>query len=251
MIKLKTEEQIEKMTIACDAGSKVMAEIAQAIKPGISTKDLDKIANKCIAKSGGVPSFKGYNGFPAAICASINEEVVHGIPTAKRILQEGDIISIDLGVYIDGYHSDLARTFPVGKCDDELLNLIEVTKQSFFEGVKALKQGNRVRDISENVQNYAESAGYSVVRDLVGHGIGEDLHESPDIPNFKFRGPNPRLNEGIVVAIEPMINLGTHKVDFSSDGWTVTTSDKKPSAHYENTVALTKDGVKILTNTYI
>ncbi len=250
MIKLKTSQEIEKMARSGKVASLAMAEVFNNVKPGITTKQLDKIAYKTIVKNGGVPAFKGYRGFPATICASINEQVVHGIPNAKR-LEDGDIISVDLGVVLDGYNSDLARTFLVGDVDEKVVNLVETTKQSFFEGLKGFAVGNRLMDISKRIQIYAEDAGYSVVRDLVGHGIGVDLHESPDVPNFFFKGPNPRLAAGLVLAIEPMINMGVYGVDWGSDGWTVTTKDKMPSAHYENTVALTEDGLKILTDSYI
>jgi methionyl aminopeptidase len=251
MIKLKSDIQIEKMGKSGKLASRAMADVFESVAPGISTKELDKIAYNTIVKNGGKPAFKGYRGFPATICASLNEAVVHGIPSAKHVLHEGDIVSVDLGVVLDGYHSDLARTFMVGTVSEEVKDLVEVTKQSFFEGLKGFVIGNRLMDISKRIQAYAQDAGYSVVRDLVGHGIGVDLHEAPDVPNFVFKGPNPRLNAGLVLAIEPMINMGVKEVDFGSDGWTVTTRDKKPSAHYENTVALMADGIKILTDQYI
>ena len=250
MIILKSSQEIDKMARSGKVASRAMADVFENIKPGITTRKLDKIAYNAIVKSGGVPAFKGYRGFPASICASINEQVVHGIPDGTR-LKDGDILSVDLGVVLDGYNSDLARTFTVSEVDGDVLKLVEATKQSFFEGLKGFTIGNRLMEISKRIQDYAENAGYSVVRDLVGHGIGADLHESPDVPNFVFKGPNPRLNAGLVLAIEPMINMGVHTVDWSSDGWTVTTSDKKPSAHYENTVALTEDGIRILTDSYI
>ena len=250
MIKLKTDHEIEKMAKSGKVASLAMAEVFNNIRPGITTKQLDKIAYNAIVKNGGVPAFKGYRGFPASICTSINEQVVHGIPNGKP-LEDGDILSVDLGVVLDGYNSDLARTFTVGNVSSEVIKLVEATKQSFFEGLKGFAVGNRLMDISRRIQDYAENAGYSVVRDLVGHGIGADLHESPDVPNFVFKGPNPRLNAGLVLAIEPMINMGVYEVDWSDDGWTVTTKDNMPSAHYENTVALTSDGIKILTDSYI
>ncbi len=238
------------MKAAGDLGSAAMLAVGEKIKPGVTTADLDKIAYHVITRNGGQPSFKGYRGFPASICASVNEEIVHGIPGTRR-LEEGDIVSIDLGVLLSGYHSDMARTFLVGDVDPETKNLVEVTKASFFEGLKGFKKGRRLMDIAERIQKTAEDAGYAVVRDLVGHGIGQNLHESPDVPNFTYKGPNPRLNVGLVLAIEPMINMGTQKVRWMDDGWTVVTEDGKPSAHYENTVALTENGLEILTNRHI
>ena len=250
MIKLKTSAEIELMKAAGDLGSAAMLAVGEKIKPGVTTAELDKIAYHVITRNGGKPAFKGYRGFPASICASVNEEIVHGIPGARR-LEDGDIISIDLGVLLNGYHSDLARTFLVGDVDATVKNLVEITQASFFEGLKGFKKGSRLMEIAKRVQETAESAGYSVVRDLVGHGIGQDLHESPDVPNFTFKGPNPRLNTGLVLAIEPMINMGTQEVKWMDDGWTVVTEDGKPSAHYENTVALTDSGLEILTNRHI
>lgn len=238
------------MKASGEVASRAMLAVAEKIKPGITTGELDKVAYHMITRNGASPSFKGYRGFPGSICASVNEEVVHGIPGGRR-LNEGDIISIDMGAFLNGYHSDMARTFPVGKVDGEKQRLIEVTQTSFFEGLKGFKEGNRLIEISRRVQQTAENAGYTVVRDLVGHGIGQDLHESPDVPNFAFKGPNPRLNTGIVLAIEPMINAGEADVDWCDDGWTVVTADRKPSAHYENTVALTNEGLMILTNSHI
>ena len=250
MIELKTDTEIAMMKASGEVASKAMLAVAEKIKPGVTTAELDKVAYHIITRNGATPSFKGYRGFPGSICASVNEEVVHGIPGSRR-LNEGDIISIDMGAFLKGYHSDMARTFPVGQVSDENKRLIEVTKQSFFDGLEGFKQGNRLMEISKRVQQTAENAGYSVVRDLVGHGIGQDLHESPDVPNFVFKGPNPRLNVGLVLAIEPMINTGVAEVKWCDDGWTVITADKKPSAHYENTVALTSDGLMILTDSHI
>ena len=250
MIKLKTDTEIAKMKASGEVASKAMLAVAEKIKPGVTTAELDKVAYHIITRNGAVPSFKGYRGFPGSICASVNEEVVHGIPGGRR-LNEGDIISIDMGAVLNGYHSDMARTFPVGQVDGEMQRLMEVTQKSFFEGLKGFKEGSRLMEISRRIQQTAESAGYSVVRDLVGHGIGQDLHESPDVPNFVFKGPNPRLNAGIVLAIEPMINAGEAGVEWCEDGWTVVTADRKPSAHYENTVALTDEGLMILTDSHI
>ncbi len=250
MIKLKTEPEIAMMRASGEVASRAMLAVAEKIKPGVTTAELDKVAYHIITRNGAVPSFKGYRGFPGSICASVNEEVVHGIPGARR-LNDGDIISIDMGAVLNGYHSDMARTFAVGQVSAEKQRLMDVTQSSFFEGLKGFEEGNRLMEISRRIQNAAESAGYSVVRDLVGHGIGQDLHESPDVPNFVLKGPNPRLNAGIVLAIEPMINAGTADVEWCEDGWTVVTADGKPSAHYENTVALTTNGLVILTNSHI
>lgn len=250
MIKLKTDAEIAKMKVSGEVASRAMLAVAEKIKPGITTLELDKVASHIIARNGAVPSFKGYRGFPGSICASINEEVVHGIPGTRKLV-DGDIISIDMGAELNGYHSDMARTFAVGKVSAEKQRLMDVTKSSFFEGLKGFKPGSRLMEISRRIQQVAESAGYSVVRDLVGHGIGQDLHESPDVPNFEFKGPNPRLNTGLVLAIEPMVNAGTSNVKWCDDGWTVVTADGKPSAHYENTVALTENGLVILTDSHI
>jgi methionyl aminopeptidase len=250
MIKLKSNEEISLMAISGKLASQAMLAVSEKVKPGVTTKELDKVAHNVIVKNGGKPTFKGYRGFPGSICASVNEEIVHGIPGTRR-LEEGDIISIDLGVLLGGYNSDLARTFAVGIIETEKKRLMDVTKESFFAGIDGFKKGNRLMDIAERIQKKAEDAGYSVVRELVGHGIGKDLHEPPDVPNFVFKGPNPRLQEGLVLAIEPMINMGVAGVIWCDDGWTVITADKKPSAHYENTVALTEEGIKILTDSYV
>ena len=220
--------------------------LEEMTKPGVSTIELDKAAEKYIRSHGARPSFKNYNGFPASACISVNEVIVHGIPW-KRVLEEGDIVSVDVGSYYKGYHSDAARTFPVGKVSEEAKKLIEVTQQSFFEGMKAAYPGKRIGDIGSLIQNYAESFGYGVVRDMVGHGIGRALHEAPDVPNFGTEGRGIRLLEGMCIAVEPMINQGTYELKTLSDGWTTVTLDGKLSAHYENTLAITKDGPKILT----
>ncbi len=250
MIKLKTDAEIAMMKASGEVASRAMLAVAEKIRPGVSTAELDKVAYHIITRNGAVPSFKGYRGFPGSICASVNEEVVHGIPGSRR-LEEGDIISIDMGAVLNGFHSDMARTFAVGAVDSETQRLMDVTKSSFFEGLKGFTEDNRLMEISRRIQETAESAGFSVVRDLVGHGIGRDLHESPDVPNFVLKGPNPRLNVGLVLAIEPMINAGKAAVEWCEDGWTVVTADGKPSAHYENTVALTGNGLVILTDSHI
>lgn len=221
--------------------------LKEVIRPGITTKELDEIAEREIVKHGAIPAFKGYHGFPASICASVNEEVVHGIPGLKT-LKDGDIISIDIGTIYNGYYGDAAKTHGVGTVDDEALRLIEVTRQSFYEGLKFCREGSRLSDISHAVQSYVEANGFSVVRDFVGHGIGQNMHEDPQIPNFGPPGKGPRLREGMVLAIEPMVNIGTYKVRTLLDNWTVVTLDNKKSAHYEHTVAITKGDPIILTS---
>lgn len=217
------------------------------IKPGISTLDLDNLVKKFIIDCGGSPSFLGYEGFPASICASVNEMVVHGIPSKDIVLQEGDIISVDVGVIYKGYNGDAARTFPVGKISPEKAKLIEVTKECFFEGIRQLKVGERLGKVSHAIQVYAEKHGYSVVRELVGHGIGKKMHMSPNIPNYGKDTDGPIIPENVCLAIEPMINLGKKDIAMLQDGWGIVTRDHKPSAHYENTVLVTKNGVEILT----
>lgn len=247
MITIKSAKQIEKMRKACEVTKEALELIEKNIRPGISTKELDKIAFDFIKSKGGKPSFLNYNGFPGSICASLNDEVVHGIPNKNIILQEGDIISIDMGTLLDGWHSDAARTFAVGKVSAEAQRLIDVTKQSFFEGLKYLKHGAKLGDVSSAIQEYVEKNGYSVVRDLVGHGIGQNLHEEPNVPNFGPKGKGVRLAAGMTLAIEPMVNEGGYEVEVLDDDWTIVTADGTLSAHYENTVLVTKDGYEILT----
>ena len=247
MITIKSASQIEKMRKSGAVTKGALELIEKSIRPGISTKQLDKIAYDYIISKGAKPNFLNYNGFPGSICASVNDEVVHGIPSKHTVLKEGDIISIDMGAILDGWHSDAARTFGVGKISDEAQKLIDVTRECFFEGIKHAKHGAKLGDISYAVQQHAESHGYGVVRDLVGHGIGTSLHEDPSIPNFGRKGHGVKLAAGMVLAIEPMINEGTWRVEMLDDDWTVVTQDGKLSAHYENTVALTKDGCEILT----
>lgn len=246
MIYLKSNNEIDIMRISGRIVAETLSKVEEAVKPGITTNELDKIAEEYIRSCGATPSFKGYCGFPASICASVNEEVVHGIP-GERVLQEGDIISIDCGAIYNGFHGDAARTFPVGRISKDKQKLIDVTRESFFEGVKYAMVGNRIGDISHAIQEYAESYGYSIVRDYVGHGIGKEMHEEPPIPNFGRAGRGPKLTKGMVIAIEPMVNLGVYAVDELSNGWTVVTYDGKPSAHYENTVAILENGPEILT----
>lgn len=246
-ITIKTDEEVALMKEAGKIVARTHELLESMIKPGISTFDLDKAAKEYILSCKAIPSFKDYNGYPANICASINEEVVHGIPSKKRILHEGDIISIDIGAYYKGYHGDAARTHGVGEISDEARKLIDVTKQSFFEGLKVIKEGNHLHQISSAIQKYVEGNGYSVVRDLVGHGIGRELHEEPQVPNYKIIGRGPKLLKNMVIAVEPMINSGRYEVRWLSDNWTVVTMDGSLSAHYENTILITEDGYELLT----
>lgn len=246
MITIKSEHEIEIMREAGVIAKTALVNAGKAIVPGITTAELDKIVRKSIEKAGAIPSFLGYGGFPASACISINHEIIHGIPTG-RVVNEGDIVSIDVGAYYRGYHGDCAMTFPCGKLSSEAKRLIDVTRQSFYEGIKFAKVGNRISDISSAIQTYAEAQGYTIVRKFVGHGIGADLHESPEVPNFGKPGRGPRLVKGMTIAIEPMINEGSFEVKILSDGWTVETIDGKLSAHYENTILITDDEPEILT----
>ena len=246
-ITIKSEHEIELMREAGRILSIVHQELADYVKPGITTLDIDKKGYDIIKSFGCTPSFLNYNGYPASICVSVNDEVVHGIPTKKRVLHEGDIVSLDAGVIYKGYHSDAARTHAVGEISEEAKRLIEVTKQSFFEGIKLAKAGNHLHQISKAIQDYVESNGFSVVRDLVGHGIGKNLHEDPQIPNFKERGRGPLLTKGMTLAIEPMVNIGAYDVWWLEDDWTVVTKDGSLSAHYENTVLITDGEPEILS----
>lgn len=247
MIIIKNDSEIEKMRRAGRLVGETLSMLEKEVKPGITTAELDKLGEKYIRSNGGIPSFKGYGGFPASICTSVNEQIVHGIPSHEVVLKEGDIISVDCGAILDGYQGDAARTFPVGNISDEAKKLIEVTKESFFKGAEKAIVGNRLTDISSAVQKYAESFGYSVVRDYVGHGIGRDMHEDPEVPNYGRPGRGPKLVHGMVLAIEPMVNIGTYNVKVLSNDWTVVTEDGSLSAHYENTVAILNDGPEILT----
>ena len=247
MIYLKNEEQLALMREPCKILRDALKLAGEHVKPGITTAQLDKIVYDYITSQDAYPSFLNYEGFPKSICASIDEEVVHGIPSEKRYLEEGSIISLDVGVYKNGFHGDAARTFPVGKISPEKQQLINVTKQSFFEAVKIIKEGVRLGDVGHAVDSYVTSFGYSTVKVLVGHGIGHNLHEMPDVPNYGVPGRGLRLQAGMTIAIEPMVNMGDYRVEFLSDGWTCVTADRKPSAHYENTIAVTKDGCEILT----
>jgi methionyl aminopeptidase len=246
MIYLKTEEEINLIKESAQVLGKAHAEVAQWIKPGITTKKLDAIAEDYIRSQGGIPSFKGFNNFPASLCMSVNEVVVHGIP-GNYELKDGDIVSIDCGVKLNGFHSDSAYTYPVGEVSKEVMNLLTATKKSLYKGIEQAVDGLRVGDIGFAVQHYCEERGYTVVRELVGHGVGRELHEAPEIPNYGKRGKGLRLKEGMVLAIEPMINLGTKSVMQEKDGWTIRTSDRKYSAHFEHTVVVRKGKAEILT----
>ena len=246
-ITIKSEREIELMTQAGRILEIVHEEMEKALKPGLTTLDIDAIGEEVIRSYGCEPSFLNYNGYPASICVSVNEEVVHGIPSRNRIIQEGDIVSLDAGLIYKGYHSDAARTHAVGEISEEAKKLIEVTRQSFFEGIKYAKEGNYLFEISGAIGRYAAGFGYGVVRELCGHGIGTHLHEDPEIPNFPMMRRGPKLKAGMTLAIEPMINLGTEKVRWLDDDWTVVTRDGKLSAHYENTVLITKGEPILLT----
>lgn len=225
----------------------VLEELMAMVRPGISTYDIDRKCADIIKGYGCIPSFLNYNGYPASVCISVNDEVVHGIPSKKRILQDGDIVSLDCGVIYQGYHSDAARTVPVGEISQEAKKLIEVTRQSFYEGIKFAKVGNHLHEISDAIQTYVEAHGFSVVRDLVGHGIGRNLHEEPQIPNFRQKRRGPRLEVGMTLAIEPMVNAGRYDVYWLDDDWTVVSADGSLSAHYENTVLITDGEPELLT----
>ena len=247
MIQLKNSAQISAMIEAGRITGEALLLAREHVREGVSTKELDTLIREFIEKSGAKPSFLGYAGFPGSACISINDEVIHGIPSKKRILQEGDIVKIDVGAFYGGFHGDSARTIPVGKVSDEAMKLIEVTRNSFFAGVDMLKTGNRIGDVGHAIQSCVEKEGFSVVRRYIGHGVGRELHEQPDVPNFGTAGRGIRLCAGMTLAIEPMVNIGTPDVYELPDGWTVKTADKSLSAHYENTVALTSEGVIITT----
>ena len=246
-VSIKSEREIQLMRESCKILAKVYEELERAIRPGVSTKELDTLAEKLIRGYGCVPNFLNYNGFPGTICASVNEEVVHGIPNKNRVLKDGDIISIDCGCIYKGYHSDAARTYAVGNISAEVQQLMDVTKQAFFEGIKMAKAGNHLYDISNAIDDYVTPYGYGIVRDLVGHGIGTALHEDPQIPNFRQKRKGLLLQPGMVLAIEPMINMGTWEVEWLDDDWTVVSRDGLPSAHYENTILITDGEPEILT----
>ena len=246
-VSIKSKREIELMKESCRLLSLVHKAMEEAIKPGMSTLDIDRLGEKMIRDLGCIPNFKNYHGYPASICVSVNDEVVHGIPSKHRILKEGDIVSLDAGLIYKGYHSDAARTHAVGKISPEAQKLIDVTRQSFFEGIKMAKAGNHLHDISNAIDAYVSQYGYGIVRDLVGHGIGTQLHEDPQIPNFAQKKRGPRLVPGMTLAIEPMINIGRADVEWLDDDWTVVTEDGSLSAHYENTILITEGEPEILT----
>ena len=246
-VTIKSAREIELMRQAGKILAKVHEDLAKVIKPGITTKEIDRIAEEMIRSYDCIPSFLNYNGFPASVCVSVNDEVVHGIPSSKRVIREGDIVSLDAGVIYKGYHSDAARTHAVGEVGKEAEQLIEVTRQSFFEGIKYAKAGQFLHEISGAINDYADRFGYGVVRDLIGHGIGTQMHEEPEIPNFRQRTRGLKLKPGMTLAIEPMINAGRFEVEWTDDDWTVVTADGSLSAHYENTVLITDGEPEILS----
>jgi len=246
-VSIKSQREIDLMRESCRRLAKVHEELGQAIRPGISTLYIDQLGEKLIRGFGCVPNFLHYNGFPASICVSVNDEVVHGIPRADRILQEGDIVSLDCGLIYKGYHSDAARTHGVGRISPEAQKLIDETRNSFFEGIKNVRTGSRLYEISNAIDRYIAQFGYGIVRDLVGHGIGTSLHEDPEIPNFRQKRRGMKLRAGMTLAIEPMINMGGYAVEWLEDDWTVVTADGSLSAHYENTILVTDGEPEILT----
>lgn len=248
MIYLKTDEEIELMRAANQLVGKTLGELAKHIKPGVSTLQLDQIAETFIRDHGAEPAFLGYGGFPNSLCTSVNDQVVHGIPSAKTILNEGDVISVDCGTFLNGFVGDSAYTFCVGEVAEETKRLLKTTKEALYEGVREAIVGHRVGDIGHAVQSYCESRGYSVVRELVGHGIGKKMHEEPEVPNYGRKGNGTLLRSGMCICIEPMINMGVRNVVFEKDGWTVRTKDKKMSAHFEHCVAIRPEGPMILSS---
>lgn len=244
---LKSLKEIDKMRKSSKLAAKVLKELSAHVRPGVSTFFLNDLSEKLLKGTSAKPAFKGYSGFPFSLCTSVNEEVVHGMPSKKRLLKEGDIISMDFGVLLDDYYGDTAVTIPVGKVSERVSILIDVTRNSLYKGIEQAVSSNRLSDISHNVQKYVEGKGFSIVRNFVGHGIGRDLHESPQIPNYGEPGHGVRLKEGMVLAIEPMVNDGVYEVEILSDHWTAVTKDRKYSAHFEHTIAITSDGPEILS----
>lgn len=246
MIYLKTPEEIELMGRACDLTSRTLAEMAKWVAPGVTTNKLDSVAKEFILDNGGRPACLGYGGFPGAVCMEVNEIVVHGFPSSYT-LREGDIIGLDVVVELDGYNGDMCYTFPVGQVDEKVMQLMRTTKESLYKGIDACREDNRIGDIANAVQTYCERRGYSVVREMCGHGIGRKMHEDPEVPNYGRRGTGPVIRNGLCIAIEPMINLGSRNIVIEADGWTCRTRDRKPSAHYEHTVAVLDGQTRILT----
>ena len=246
MITLKSNREIELMRRAGKITAAARAVAREMVKPGVTTHQIDKAVFEFIKSQGAVPSFLHYNGYPASVCVSVNDEIIHGIP-GKRVLHEGDIVSVDVGAYIGGFHGDCAGTYPCGQVSEEAMRLIRVTQQSFFEGIKYAREGYHIKDISHAVQTYVEAQGFSIVREYVGHGIGRKMHEAPEVPNYGEPGHGPRLLRGMTIAVEPMVNAGTASIIQMSDGWTVKTADGKNAAHYENTILITDGEPEILT----
>lgn len=247
MIFLKTDEEVELLRISNQIVAKTLAEMAKIVAPGISTAQLDKVAEEYIRAQGAVPGFLGYGGFPKSICTSVNDQVVHGIPSEDVILKEGDIISIDCGAYINGFHGDSAYTFAVGEVKPEIMELLRTTKASLYLGIEQAVEGKRIGDIGSAIQSYCEERGYSVVREMIGHGVGRNLHESPEVPNYGRKGNGVMLKSGMTIAIEPMINLGKRQLIFENDGWTTRTIDRLPSAHFEHSVVIRRGKADILS----
>ena len=247
MIVLKTSRELSKMREAGRISSRALRLAGEAVEPGVTTAEIDRLVRQYIEKQGATPSFLGYGGFPASACISVNNQVIHGIPSKKHVLKEGDIVSIDIGAYYNGYHGDNAWTFPCGEISKEAQALLDATRESLFEGIKMAKAGNRIGDIGWAVQSYVEQFGFGVVKEYVGHGVGQNLHEDPEVPNYGRPGHGTRLVPGMVIAIEPMINMGTPAVRVLKNQWTVVTQDGKPSAHFYNTIAITENGPVILT----
>lgn len=247
MIILKSPQELKKMRKSCQIVAKVIQELKDYIKEGLTTKQIEQFVENLIIKMGGIPAFKGYRGYPASACISINEQVVHGIPSEKVFIKEGDIVSVDIGVLCESFYGDGAYTYPVGRISEEAERLLRVTEEALYKGISEAVQGKRVGDISHAIQMHVESNGFSVVRAFVGHGIGRSLHEEPPVPNFGFKGVGPVLKKGMTLAIEPMVNVGTHEVEILSDGWTAVTKDGSLSAHFEHTIVITEGEPEILT----
>lgn len=251
MITRRSRNELDLMRSACKTVGEILARLAELVRPGITTEDLDRYAEEWTLESGATPAFKGYqvgpNVYPSTLCVSINEEVVHGMPSPRRHLAEGDIVGLDFGVVRGGYYGDSAITLGVGKTSEKAEDLIRITREALDKGIEQMRVGNRIRDISEAIQNHAEASGYGVVRDFVGHGIGQRLHEEPQVPNYVGRGQNPRLKEGMVLAVEPMVCEGTYEVEVLDDGWTAVTRDRKLAAHFEHSIAITEGGPEVLT----
>ena len=246
MITIKSAREVELMRRAGKITAAARAYAGELVKPGVTTQEIDRAVCRFIRSQGAEPSFLNYNGYPASVCISVNDEVIHGIP-GKRVLREGDIVSVDVGAYIGGYHGDCAATYACGKISEEAQRLIDVTRQSFFEGIKYAREGGRLSDVSHAIEEYVEGNGFSVVREYVGHGIGRNMHESPEVPNFGIAGHGPKLLRGMTLAVEPMVNAGTAAIRQMPDGWTVKTRDGKYAAHYENTILITSDEPELLT----